>query len=223
MLELANRLVPKLGGAEKVLRPTLADGPEPVVRAFATADAEGAAIAAEIRTLGAPYEEIAILARTNARLTDFEELLHDAHIPFQGASLLERDAARRLLRRLERVGDVDAEEAVRAAALEAGWLVQLPDKLGEREVVRQTDLARLVSLASIFDGERGRVRRRPAPPLRLGRRCGERRAPADAASREGARVRRRLPAAARREGAAVTTGAHRRPRSPRSAACSTSA
>ena len=152
VLELANRLVPKLGGAEKALRPTLDDGPEPVVRAFATAEAEGAAIAAEIRALGAPYERIAILARTNARLTDFEELLHDAHIPFQGASLLERDAARRLLRRLERVGDVDAEEAVRAAALDAGWLVQLPDKLGEREVVRQTDLARLVSLASIFDG-----------------------------------------------------------------------
>ena len=203
VLELANRLVPKLGGAEKVLRPTLDDGPEPVVRAFATADAEGAAIAAEIRTLGAPYQRIAILARTNARLTDFEELLHDAHIPFQGASLLERDAARRLLRRLERVSDVDAEEAVRAAALDAGWLVQLPDKLGEREVVRQTDLARLVSPRIDLRRQRGRVRRRPAPPLRLGRRRREGRAPADAASREGARVRRRLPATAGREGAAV--------------------
>ena len=29
VLELANRLVPKLGGAEKTLRATLADGPEP--------------------------------------------------------------------------------------------------------------------------------------------------------------------------------------------------
>jgi DNA helicase-2/ATP-dependent DNA helicase PcrA len=152
VLELANRLVPRLGGAEKVLRPTQADGPDPVVRSFGTADAEGAAIAAEIRALGAPFERIAILARTNARLADFEELLHDAHIPFQGASLLERDAARRLLRRLERASGVDAEEAVRAAALDAGWLPQLPDKLGEREVVRQTDLARLVSLAAVFDG-----------------------------------------------------------------------
>jgi len=152
VLALANHLVPSLGGAEKTLRPTLADGPEPAVQPYATPEGEGAAIVAEIRRLGVPLEEIAILARTNARLTDFEELLHDAHIPFQGASLLERDAARRLLRRLERVSDVDAEEAVRAAALEAGWLVQLPDKLGEREVVRQTDLARLVSLASIFDG-----------------------------------------------------------------------
>jgi len=152
VLELANRLVPKLGGAEKVLRPTRAGGPDPVVRSFATAEAEGAAIAAEIASLGAPFERIAILARTNARLTDFEELLHDAHIPFQGASLLERDAARRLLRRLERARDADADQAVRAAALDAGWLPELPDKLGEREVVRQTDLARLVSLASVFDG-----------------------------------------------------------------------
>ena len=152
VLELANRLVPRLGGAEKVLRPTQPDGPEPVVRSFATADAEGAAIAAAVKSLGAPYERIAILGRTNARLTDFEELLHEANIPFQGASLLERDAARRLLRRLERARDVDAEEAVRAAALDAGWLPQFPDKLGEREVVRQKDLARLVALASTFDG-----------------------------------------------------------------------
>ena len=46
-----------------------------------------------------------------------------------------------------------APGAVRAAALEAGWLEQLPDKLGERELVRQTDLARLVSLAAEFDGD----------------------------------------------------------------------
>jgi DNA helicase-2/ATP-dependent DNA helicase PcrA len=153
VLELANRLVPKLGGAEKVLRPTLADGPEPVVRAYATPEAEGRDLVAAIRSLAVPLEEVAILCRTNARLTDFEELLHDAHIPFQGASLLQRDAARRIVRRLERLAGVDAEEAVRAAAVEAGWLPQLPDKLGDRELVRQTDLARLVALAEVFDGD----------------------------------------------------------------------
>ena len=43
---------------------------------------------------------------------------------------------------------------MRAAALEAGWLERSsPDKLGEREVVRQNDLARLVSLAADFDGD----------------------------------------------------------------------
>jgi DNA helicase-2/ATP-dependent DNA helicase PcrA len=151
VLALANRLVPNLGGAEKTLRPTRPAGPEPVVRPFASAEDEGAAIVAAIRALDCPLEEVAILARTNARLTDFEELLHDAGLPFQGASLLERDAARRLCRRLERSGD-PAAEAVRAAALEAGWLEQPPEKLGEREQVRQQDLARLVALAGSFDG-----------------------------------------------------------------------
>jgi DNA helicase-2/ATP-dependent DNA helicase PcrA len=156
VLALANRLVPGLGGAEKVLRPTLADGPEPCVAPFSTPEAEGAALVDQIRRLaagGTALEEMAILCRTNARLTDFEELLHGAGLPFQGASLLVRDAARRLLRRIERNGGAPAGETVREAALEAGWLPVVPDKLGERELVRQTDLARLVSLAESFDGD----------------------------------------------------------------------
>ncbi len=157
VLALANKLVPNLGGAEKTLRATLADGDEPVVQPYPTPELEGVAIVAEIRRLAAvqgavPLEEIAILSRTNARLTDFEELLHEAGIPFQGASLLERDAARRITRRLERSTD-EAADAVRAAALDAGWLETLPDKLGEREQVRQTDLARIVQLAAGFDGD----------------------------------------------------------------------
>src|SRR3954452_12173024 len=98
VLALANRLVPKLGGAEKTLRPPLANRPEPAVQPYPSPAEEGAAIVAEIRRLGVPPEEVAILARTNARLTDFEELLHDAAIPFQGASLLASHAARRLTR-----------------------------------------------------------------------------------------------------------------------------
>jgi DNA helicase-2/ATP-dependent DNA helicase PcrA len=152
VLALANRLVPHLGGAEKTLRAVHADGPEPIVRPFASPEDEGRAIVDEIRRLDVPLEDVAILARTNARLADFEELLHDAGIPFQGASLLEREAARRILRRLER-SDAAAADAVRAAALDAGWLERLPDKLGERELTRQTDLARLVQLASVFDGD----------------------------------------------------------------------
>ncbi|HEU5362702.1 MAG TPA: ATP-dependent DNA helicase UvrD2 [Gaiellaceae bacterium] len=152
VLALANRLVPGLGGAEKKLRAVRSEGPEPVMRPFATPEDEDAAIAASIRALECPLEEIAILARTNARLTDFEELLHDARIPFQGASLLERDAARRLCRRLER-SPAPAGEAVRAAALDAGLLERPPDKLGDREQVRQQDLGRLVALASEFEGD----------------------------------------------------------------------
>ncbi len=154
VLALANRLVPRLGGAEKTLRATRADGPEPTVSAFPSPEDEARAIAERIRADGTQLERVAILCRTNARLTDFEEALHDAGIPFQGSSLLDRDAARRLMRRLERSGEY-AASAVRAAALEAGWLEELPDKLGERELVRQTDLARLVTLAAGFDGDAG--------------------------------------------------------------------
>src|ERR671937_478865 len=67
ILELANRIVPDLGGAEKVLRPTCGDGPSPIVRAFATGEAEGDFIVRRIVELhdeGTPYEEIAVLCRT---------------------------------------------------------------------------------------------------------------------------------------------------------------
>src|SRR5207244_2796011 len=95
------------GGAEKVLRPTRADGAEPAVAAFASPAAESAAIVGAIRAADVPLEQIAILCRTNARLTDFEEALHEAGLPFQGSSLLDRDAARQ--------SDVGRRVAVAAA------------------------------------------------------------------------------------------------------------
>src|SRR5205085_4027868 len=147
VLALANRLVPRLGGVEKLLRPTLADGPEPAVQAFATPEAEGAWLVGEVaraRDDGIPLAEIAILCRTNARLADFEELLHEAGVPFQGSSLLEREAARRLLKLLRGVDSTDVAGRVRTLAEEAGWLPVLPDRLGERELVRQADLGRLI-------------------------------------------------------------------------------
>src|SRR6185436_15791150 len=84
VLALANRLVPKLGGAEKVLEATRPNGPEPEVRPFATADAESAYLVERIRAAGCALEEIAILCRTHARLADFEAALHDAGIRSQG-------------------------------------------------------------------------------------------------------------------------------------------
>jgi DNA helicase II / ATP-dependent DNA helicase PcrA len=158
VLALANRLVPKLGGAEKVLRSTRDPGPEPAVRPFATPEAEDEWIVGELKRLateGVPLEEAAILCRTNARLADFEEVLHEAELPFQGSSLLGREAARRLLRALEGAGSTAVADRVRALAAEAGWLENPSDKLGERELTRQADLARLVRLAAEFhDGER---------------------------------------------------------------------
>jgi len=147
VLALANRLVPQLGGAEKTLRATVGDGPEPLV----VPAADVAARIAELQRAGVALEEQAVLVRTNARAADVEEQLHEAGIPFQGASLLARDAARRLLKALPRES-LEAGPAVHAAALAQGWLERPPEKLGEREQTRQADLARLVRLAEQFDG-----------------------------------------------------------------------
>ena len=150
VLGLANRLVPKLGGSAKTLRATLPDGPEPEV-------GSGLDVVARIRELaavGVPLEEQAVLVRTNARTTEFEEAFHEAGIPFQGASLLARDAARQLCRAW-RGADGAAVDSVRRVANAQGLLADPPDKLGEREQTRQFDLARLVRLAEQFDGDVG--------------------------------------------------------------------
>jgi DNA helicase II / ATP-dependent DNA helicase PcrA len=155
VLALANLIVPALGGAEKVLRASRTDGPEPTVREHATAEAEQGFVVDEVRALhaaGVPYEEIAVLCRTNARLADFEEPFHEAEIPFQGAALLSREAARQLLRRLRKLSPTPVvAAAVRGYAEDAGWVERPPEKLGEREMVRQADLGRLVKLAREFD------------------------------------------------------------------------
>jgi DNA helicase-2/ATP-dependent DNA helicase PcrA len=148
VLELANRLAPKLGGSATALRATLAAGPEPIVRA-------GEDVPARVRELeaaGVPFEEMAVLVRTNARTTEFEEAFHEAGIPFQGASLLARDAARQVLKAVARTGG-PAADVVREVAVAQGLLDVVPDKLGEREQTRQADLARLVQLAEEFDGD----------------------------------------------------------------------
>jgi len=148
VLALANRLVPRLGGSAKTLAPTIPDGPAPVV-------GPALDVVMHVRRLhadGLPLEEMAVLVRTNARTSEFEEAFHDGGIPFQGASLLARDAARQLLKALRgRRGD--AAGVVRELAVRQGLLAEVPDKLGEREQTRQADLARLVRLAEEFGGE----------------------------------------------------------------------
>ncbi len=148
VIELANRLVLRLGGSAKALAATLPDGPEPVV-------GPALSVVARVRELhaeGLPLEQMAVLVRTNARTSEFEEAFHDAAIPFQGASLLARDAARQLLKALRgRRGP--AGEVVRELAVRQGLLTEVPERLGEREQTRQADLARLVRLADELDGE----------------------------------------------------------------------
>jgi DNA helicase-2/ATP-dependent DNA helicase PcrA len=154
VLALANRLVPRLGGAEKTLRATRPEGPEPELRGFDSPEAEGAFVLSRVRELhaeGVAHEEMAVLMRLNARSVDFEELFADAGIPFQGAALLSRDGARQLLKGLRGAGFGSLAEEVRRVARQQGLVDEVPDKLGERELVRQADLARLCKLAQEFD------------------------------------------------------------------------
>jgi DNA helicase II / ATP-dependent DNA helicase PcrA len=152
ILGFANRLVPRLGGAEKTLRATGEEGAEPVARPFATAEAECAFVVERVRALtgeGVPLEEMALLCRTNARLADFEQVFHMAGIPHQGSALLAREAARRLLRQLRDPLRDGLVAEVRRLAIELGWLEDDDERerLGERELTRQKDLGRLVDLA----------------------------------------------------------------------------
>jgi DNA helicase-2/ATP-dependent DNA helicase PcrA len=154
VLGLANKLVPRLGGAEKTLRATRPDGPEPELRGLDSPEAEGAFVLERVRALhaeGVAYEEMAVLMRLNARSVDFEELFADAKIPFQGAALLSRDGARQLLKALRGAGFGSLAEEVRRVAVQQGLVDPVPEKVGERELVRQADLARLCKLAEEFD------------------------------------------------------------------------
>jgi DNA helicase-2/ATP-dependent DNA helicase PcrA len=154
VLELANRLTPKLGGAEKKLRATRPDGPEPIVRGFDSPDDERAFVLERVRALaaeGVPYEEMAVLLRLNSRSADFEELFGEARVPFQGAALLARDGARQLLKGLRGAGFGSLAEEVGRVAREQGLVEPVPEGVGERELVRQADLRRLCKLAEEFD------------------------------------------------------------------------
>ncbi len=123
VLAVANRLVPKLGGAEKTLRATRPAGPEPELRGFDSPEDEGRFVLERVRALaaeGVPHEGMAVLMRLNSRSVDFEELFGDAGIPFQGAALLSRDGARQLLKGLRGAGFGALADEVRRVAREQG-------------------------------------------------------------------------------------------------------
>ncbi len=156
ILELANRLAPKLGGVEKALRATREAGPEPVVCAFAEPEEQAAFVVERVRALhaeGVPYAQMAVLFRLNSRSEDWEEAFSEAGIPFQvrGGAFLGRQAARRLLQLLDGSRSTAVAAEVRAAAEGEGYLEVVPEGLGEHETTRQHDLARLVRLAEELD------------------------------------------------------------------------
>jgi DNA helicase-2/ATP-dependent DNA helicase PcrA len=157
ILDLANKLVPRLGGSRKVLEPSRPSGPGPVVRGFDGTDSELRFIAQEIAKLhsaGVPYEDMAILYRINIRAEDYEEALAAKGIPSKlwDDSLLERPAARQLQPRLRRA-EADADVAGRVAQIAAdlGYREEMPADVGRQEFGRQKDLARFVRMAQVFD------------------------------------------------------------------------
>jgi DNA helicase-2/ATP-dependent DNA helicase PcrA len=156
VLRVANRLVPRLDGARKVLRPTRPTGPEADTHGFTDEEAEAAWVKeclARSHSSGTPYEDMAILFRINSRAQDFEEALDHAGIPYmvRDGAFTARPAPRRVLSSLSRSAGKDVARRVLMAARREGWLEDPPAGLGEQETTRQNDLARLVRLAAEFD------------------------------------------------------------------------
>jgi DNA helicase II / ATP-dependent DNA helicase PcrA len=152
ILATANRLVPELGGSEKVLRAVLPGGPEPVTLVQPDRLTEAELVVGQVRRLageGVPYEEMAVLYRLNARSEDYEEAFALAGIPFQvrGAAFIHRPAAQRTLRLLRGRSDSSAVGAVTEVVRRQGWVANPPGGLGEEELTRQADLGRLLALA----------------------------------------------------------------------------
>ncbi len=100
-----------------------------------------------------PYAEMAVLYRTNARSEEYEEALAAAGIPYRvrAGAFLERPAARRLLPALRRSSSTEVAAEVRRLAEAQGLLEEPAEGLGESELARQQDLARLVRLAEELD------------------------------------------------------------------------
>ena len=161
VLELANKLVPKLKGSQKILRAVREPGPQPNLRAFMDADSEIPFVEREIRRLHdeekVPLEEIAVLYRINARSELFEEALAEASIDYQVRedAFLARPAARQLLPRLARQAGNDLSALTEGIAKTLGYNPDLNEDAGRSEVTRQKDLARMIRIADEYeDGTR---------------------------------------------------------------------
>ena len=156
VLDLANRLVPQLGGAEKLLRPTNPDGPQPSIRNYSRGDAEIGAVVSGVKALldaGLAAEDIAVLYRVNYRSEDFEEALAAEDIPFQvkDGAFLNRVTARQMIGSLKRSRSTAVADDVAGLAKRAGYVEDPGDDLGEQELTRQRDMGRFIRLAQEFD------------------------------------------------------------------------
>ena len=156
ILATANRLADHMGGFAKTLRATRPSGPMPVVHAIPSEAAEVEAIVQAVRQLhdqeSVALEEIAVLYRINARSEPFEEAFAAAGIPYQvrDGAFLRRPGPRAVLARLKRMAGEAVSRAVEGATDELGFDPSAVPQADE-EVTRQSDLARLRSLANEFE------------------------------------------------------------------------
>ena len=162
VLATANRLVPQLGGAEKVLEAVRSAGPAPAIELLGSTEEEASWVARraeQIRATGVAYEDMAVLYRVNFRSEDFEEAFAERSIPFQvkDGAFLTRPAARRMVGALRRRGSSDVADQVLQLARRDGFVEEVPDDVGGQELTRQKDLARLIRLALQFDDGGGTV------------------------------------------------------------------
>jgi len=161
VLELANRLVPRLKGSQKVLRPTRDPGPEPRLKTFMDADGEVPFVVSEVKRLhdeeNVPLEEIAILYRINARSELYEEALGHAKVEYQVRedAFLARPAARQLLPRLARQAGNDLSALTEGIAKTLGYNPDTDEDAARSEITRQKDFARMIRIADEYeDGKR---------------------------------------------------------------------
>jgi DNA helicase-2/ATP-dependent DNA helicase PcrA len=154
-----------LGDQASALRPHVADGRLPSVRSFPDERAEANAVARGVRDRhrpGAPWSDLAVLARTNAQLVVLEETLRAAGIPCRvrgAAKFLDRpeivDALGALARR---PGDFDARlswlaDSIREDAERTPAADERRGNLGE--LVRLGDEYRTAGGVPTVEGFRG--------------------------------------------------------------------
>ncbi len=160
VIERANRLLAAVGRPRRLIAVRPAGG-SATIRRFDDGDAEGAAIAADIRRLqeaGVSLSETAILVRLNAQVADWEEILRQAGLPFtvRGGRFFRSADVRRAIGVLHRL---DAPmRAVVSADLSDRVANAWKESIGfDRGATPATDAARerqaaLEALLAIADG-----------------------------------------------------------------------
>ncbi|MEJ7748372.1 MAG: ATP-dependent DNA helicase UvrD2, partial [Candidatus Limnocylindrales bacterium] len=149
ILELANRVLAAGRAAAderrpgspprpaKRLDPCRPEGPQPVIRGFATDDLEAGAMIASMTSLagnGVPLAQMAVLVRTNAQLPAIEAALGRAGIPFhvRGERFFARPEVRRAIavaNGLARRTDARGARAGEPAVTDRSAAVTLPARL----------------------------------------------------------------------------------------------